>query len=135
MEEKLKKQAIDLFVAQYGVTPQDKGVPVIDIGSKQDTFLFGVDENALSAYKKADALNAFARKTLWLSPLLALLMYAAGAGICVFPQYKWQLFAVIGVFFCALLGWGGVLFSFRRKFLDARKISKDKVIEIGCRIF
>ena len=131
MDEKLKKQAIDLFVAQYGVTPYDKGFPVIDVGAEQNTFLFGVDESALCAYKKADALNAFARKTLWLSPLFVLLMYAAGGGICVFPQYKWQLFAVLCVFFCTLLGWGGVLFYLRRKFLVARRMAQDKVIEIG----
>lgn len=131
MDEKLKKQAIDLFVAQYGVTPYDKGFPVIDVGAEQNTFLFGVDESALCAYKKADALNAFARKTLWLSPLFVLLMYAAGVGRCFFPQYKLLLFVAMCLFLCALLGWGGVLFYLRRKFLDARRMAQDKVIEIG----
>lgn len=130
MEEKLRKKAIDLFIAQYGVAPLDKGFLAIDIDAAQDSFLFGVDESALTNYKKANKLNDFAGKTLWVSPLFVLLIYGAGIGLCFFPHYKELFIVAICVFFCAFLAWGCFLVYKSRKFYDARGKSDGKVISL-----
>lgn len=131
MDEKLRKQAIDLFVAQYGISPQDKGFPIIDVSAKQTAFLFGVDESALCAYKKVDAINKFGERFFWVPALFVILMYAAGMMVDNHPEYiSLGLTAIwIGIF--ALLGWGVFIVILYRKFRDAKSKSKDKVINLS----
>ncbi len=46
-----KNEAVNLFKKRYGKTPEESGMPEIDIYEKQGAFLYAVSQETIQAYK------------------------------------------------------------------------------------
>lgn len=125
MNKKTKDYAVKLFVEKYGKTPEEAGLPVIDMLHTY-TFLYAVSQEEVDAYKS--------RKHHWSKFLLYFLFGIVISGIIVLTVSGTSLVTPEEAY-NMILGWAkfwfaGSLFSSIVIFSDKLRFKK-KVVSIN----
>lgn len=130
MDEKLKKQAIDLFVAHYGVTPEKFGHPVIDVYQEKKEFLFGRNREVIEARLIELKLQSFFEKAYWVPIFLIVITGLQVVFMFLFQWYRPYFRDGLLFLIFLLLCWGGVLYFQWLKLQEAREKCQEGLMEI-----
>lgn len=131
MDWLIKAQAIEMFIAQYGVSPEKFGYPAIGVCSQRSLFLFGKNDEVVEAYQTAVKLNAFFERAYQMPVLIVILIVTQSIGMFLFPNFAPYFNDCILFLLFLSLCWGGWMYFMWRKFVKARVISRSTVIEIA----
>ncbi len=130
MDFKQRAQAIEAFVAQYGMTPEKYGYPVIDVCAKQKKFLFGKDKEVIEARLTEFRLESFFDKAYLMPVFVVAVVVLQMIFMFVFRQFlPYFRDCVLFLVFLSIC-WGCFMYLVGKKLKAARKKSQEGLIEI-----
>ena len=116
MEEKERRDAIDLFQQKFNMKPADYGYAVIDKYERQRAFLYACDHEVVKAYKKQQNIRRWVMSWYLIQLTVAVLIYFVSLFIY---QNFWNPLCIAGISY-----WIALVILFNVLWFMDKRISK-----------